>query len=477
MTDKFSNIALRKDGKINSKTLSENYFTSHGQKQLWDAFIISTVNLEFLPLSIRAKLYIDGISTINKCYCGNDVTVLDRKLSIYCSKECGYKSNTKRESTSKRMKDNATEYLEKRKETMIEKYGHAFNFQRESVKEKLSAPKMDVDKVEILKDYNWCYSKYITDKMSATDIGIELGVYYGTVIFYLEKHGFEIRQYVNRSKEEKKIQSWLATEYPTLEVIYNKRINNIEYDIYIPSKNIAIEVNGLFWHSDKPENYHFNKSNNLENVHVFHFTDLDIQSNFELIQSMIRVKLGDCTKIHGRKCEIKQISYKESVQFEIENHIQGTAMSKLRYGIYYKNELVSIMTFGKPRFDDNHEWEIIRMCTKKNTIVVGGASKILNTFIKEHKPKSLLSYSDIRFGTGKVYENLGLFYERNTKPSYVWVDKRAIMTISRYKCNKPQLRKWLETYDDNLSQSENMIKAGYRKYFDCGNKVYTKTYN
>lgn len=469
---RFKEIILRADAKLNSLTLNSAYFTKHNLISIWDEFLDCTSKLDYLPIPHRAKLYLDDIQELNPCYCGNHVTILDRKVSEFCSKECSYKSKERSELTSKRMKENATEYLAKRKATMKDLYGHEFNFQRESVKEKISAPKIGLEKAAILNDYNWCYQKYELEKLSATDIGLEIGVNYGTVLGYLQKHCFNIRQSTNRSKEERKLQSWFEESYSELEILYNTKVNNKEYDFYIPSKNLAIEINGLYWHSNKPSEYHLNKSNNLPDVHVFHFSDLDILTKFSLITSMIKVKLGDCTKIFARKCEVRSVSYKESSNFEIENHIQGTAMSKIRYGLYYNNELVTLMTFGVPRFDKKSQWEIIRMCSKQNLLIIGGASKLFQHFIKTYSPQNIMSYCDIRYGTGNVYDKLGMIYKRNTAPGFVWIDKHGTKPISRFQTQKNQLRKWLPNYDETLSQAENMLRAGYRQYFDCGNKVY-----
>lgn len=338
---RFKEIVLRTDGKLNSLTLNILYFEKHNLMSIWNEFLLSTSKLDYLPIPHRAKLYLDDIRELQPCFCRKPVIILDRKVSLFCSQVCSYKSEKRSEDTSKRMKENATEYLEKRKVTMKNLYGHEFNFQRDSVKKKISAPKIGLEKATILNDYAWCYQKYEVEKLSASDIGIEIDVYYETVISYLRNHGFEIRQYVNRSKEERKLQIWFEKSYSELEILYSTKVNNKEYDCYISSKNLAIEINGLYWHSNKAEDYHLNKSNNLPDIHLFHFTDLDVINKFDLVKSMIKIKLGDCTKIFARKCEVRTVSYKESSQFEIENHIQGTAMSKIRYGLYYDNELVN----------------------------------------------------------------------------------------------------------------------------------------
>ena len=133
---------------------------------------------------------------------------------------------------------------------------------------------------------------------------------------------------------------------------------------------------------------------------------------------------------------------------------------------------VTLMTFGAPRFDKKSQWEIIRICSKPNILVVGGVSKLFQHFIKKHNPQNIMSYCDIRYGTGNVYDKIGMIYKRSTAPGFVWIDKHGTKPISRFQCQKKQMSKWLLTYDDKLSQAENMIAAGYGRYYDCGNKVY-----
>jgi hypothetical protein len=63
------------------------------------------------------------------------------------------------------------------------------------------------------------------------------------------------------SIKERYLREWL--EDNNIEYITNSRkiIPRMELDIYIPDKNIAIEFNGLYWHSTlyKNEKYHYNK--------------------------------------------------------------------------------------------------------------------------------------------------------------------------------------------------------------------------
>lgn len=177
-------------------------------------------------------------------------------------------------------------------------------------------------------------------------------------------------------------------------------------------------------------------------------------------------------KIFARKCVIKDgISKIEEEYFIDNNHKQGYIPSSIQIGLYYSDKLVFIITFGKPRFNKNYEYEIIRLCTDKNKIVVGGASKCFAYFINKYKPKNVISYCDKSVHTGEVYEYMGLTYSHTSKPNYWWV--KDDIKLNRVACQKHKLHNILKD-EFNLSESEsqNMIRCGYSKVSDEGNLVF-----
>jgi hypothetical protein len=179
--------------------------------------------------------------------------------------------------------------------------------------------------------------------------------------------------------------------------------------------------------------------------------------------------------IFARKCEIKEVDSKASKEFQEENHIQGAVNSKFNLGLYFENELVSLMTFGKCRFDKKHEWELLRFCNKLGYHIPGGASRLLKFFEKNYKPKSLVSYADRRWSQGKVYEKLGFTFSHASAPNY-WYWKDAQYLESRIKYQKHKLKNLLEAFDENKTEVENMKANGYNRIFDCGNLVYEKEF-
>lgn len=127
----------------------------------------------------------------------------------------------------------------------------------------------------------------------------------------------------------------------------------------------------------------------------------------DIVQSRLKNLLHcqSMQRIYARKCVVRSVEHNVAVEFLDKNHMQGACQSKYQYGLYYNDELVSIMTFGKSRF--KKEFELTRFCNKLNVTVVGGASKLLRHFLQDHvEIEEIISYADRRLSTGNLYDKL-----------------------------------------------------------------------
>lgn len=211
--------------------------------------------------------------------------------------------------------------------------------------------------------------------------------------------------------------------------------------------------------------------------HIILFSDeIQFASNSDrrlrIIVERILHKNGEHSdKIFARKCEVRNIDTLVSSRFLDANHFQGRGNARIKLGLYYRDELVAVMTFGKPRFAKGYDWELIRYATKSGCTVVGGASKLLSHFRKCFMG-SIITYSDKRWGNGDVYRRLGMRHIATSKPNYWWVkDGRR---ISRYQTQLKQLAELLgPEYDPALSEKDNMMKCGWTKIQDLGNDVFS----
>ena len=275
----------------------------------------------------------------------------------------------------------------------------------------------------------------------------------------------------SHSEGEDEIYYFVKSILPNEEIIRNTRkvlTEQKELDIYVPSKKLAIEFDGLFWHSDrfnKDKKYHINKTLECKEkgISLLHIFENEWYEKSEIVKSIIKSKLGIYdTIIYARKCEIKNISDTEYYDFLEDNHLQGYTPAKIKLGLFYDNELVSCIGIGKSRFNSK-ETELIRYCTKINTLVIGGLSRL----IKNSNVKNLISYLDLRYFDGRGYEKINFKLERRTPPGYIYC--RGTSVYSRYQCQKHKLQKLLgNKFNKNLTESENMTLAGFSKIYDCG---------
>jgi len=199
-------------------------------------------------------------------------------------------------------------------------------------------------------------------------------------------------------------------------------------DIFIPSLNLAIEFNGTFWHSEisgnKNKVYHLNKTKSciFKGIKLIHIFQFEWDTKKEIIKSILKNIIKKTpNKIYARECEVRDITLQCSIDFLEKNHLQGKDKSSIKLGLYHKNELVSVMTFCKSRFDKKCEYEMSRYCNNLNTSIIGGGNKLFSHFINSYRPNSMVSYSDRRYFNGNIYRQLGFTFVDNTSPSYFYL--------------------------------------------------------
>ena len=258
--------------------------------------------------------------------------------------------------------------------------------------------------------------------------------------------------------------------YDYINIIYEKEIiqsyrDGLEIDIYLPDLKIGFEFNGLYWHSEKYKyrNYHLDKTNHFKekDIRIIHIWEDDWVFRNSITKSQIcNLLYKSERKIYARNCYIKEIDSKTSISFLNNNHIQGKVNSSLKLGLYYLDELVSLMTFdhfeGRKRMSDN-EWNINRFCNLINCNVIGGASKLFKYFICNYKPTRIISYADKDWSLGKLYHKLGFNNISESLPDYKYLVNGNRVHKSRYKSSKIKLK-----------ESEYVNKNGLFKIYDCG---------
>lgn len=254
-------------------------------------------------------------------------------------------------------------------------------------------------------------------------------------------------------------------------------LNGKEIDIFIEDLNIGIEHNGVYWHSELhlDNNYHKRKTELAEEkgIQLIHIWEDDWLYKNDIIKSRLNNILGKSERIFARKTVIREVSHKDSESFLNNNHLQSACNASVRLGLYYNEELVSLMTFGKRRrslgqshVEDNYE--LYRYCNKLNLTVVGGASRLFKRFISVYNPVSIISYADRCWSFGNLYEKLGFIFVGDTEPGYSYL----VDGIRQHRFNWRKDILVSKGYDENKTEREIMNELGYFRIYDVGHKKY-----
>lgn len=509
------NNFLNKSKKLNSRKINSKFINSTSMSLIFKETAIFDV---FKPtLKTRLNLILSDIKAPLICEVCNNPHI--RYKTNTCSFRCAnkhperikkIKNNTNYEQLHEKRvitclnKYGANSFTgsvvgkEKIKNSVIKKYGVNNIKQLDTIKQKaidtfnnnfpLNSEKRYQHFSKLGKDKQWNgnideIEEFLKNGNTVKDFSLKNNVAFSTIYNFIKRENREDLITGFYSSTHKKIT--LELEKLNINFIINdqKQIHPYQLDVFIPNHNLAIEVNGVFWHDEKktPNNYHLMKTKLCENkkIQLLHFWDTEINKDINLVMSIIKSYLNLNDIIYARKCNIKQISSQEAKSFQEQNHLQGFHAGKVYLGLFLNNKLIQTMSFGKSRFNKKYEWELIRFCSLKNTKIVGGASRLFRYFLKEYKPHSIISYCDRRIFSGKTYEILGLELIHNSTPNYWYHNNTEVFSrikFQKHKLNKLYERGILKTYNSTLSEKENMILNGFNRIYDCGNSVWAKTY-
>jgi hypothetical protein len=353
---------------------------------------------------------------------------------------------------------------QKIQQTMKDRYGCHFNQQH-----------MTGTAIQSLSDPAWLAKN---NHRLLVDIAGELGVTYHTVSRAFEIHGLEKPDVgYNRSQGEKEIVDWLTSLGVVTDINRRDLLNGPEIDIWIPANRLAIEYNGLFWHCEqsKPDRLYHQKKHQLcvqHQINLIQVTDWHWRNQPNLVKSRIVAKLGmSGSKIGARQCVVQTVSAATAADFMEKNHIQGPCAATVHLALEYQNQVVCILSVGQTRFKAKAQWELIRFAVQQNTSVIGAASKLFQYFVQQHQPTTVISYCDLSWKTGGLYDHLGFRWKRDNGPNY-WYTHQYRTWENRMRYQKHKLAQLLSRFDPNQTEWENMQAHGWDRYWDCGSSVW-----
>lgn len=340
--------------------------------------------------------------------------------------------------------------------------------------------------------YDYSLVKNITPIIS-TKVPIicpEHGVFEQIAHNHLSGYGCLKCSHNGKSKDEAILEKYFIKN----NISYSKNtyqiLNKKELDFYLPDYNIAIEINGMYWHNEtkgKHKYHHLDKLNLCKdkNIRLLQYTDYDLTVKKNIVFSQLNSILNiNKKKIHGRKCIVKEIDTKTKSKFLNKYHLQGNDKAMVKLGLFYNNRLVSVMTFCKRRIamgkksSEEGEYELSRYCVNFNFYILGGASKLLKYFERNYTPSKIVTYADKSRSVGDLYYKLGFEHLHDSNPNYWYFKSHYLIDkiYHRFNFRKNVLSEKLDLFDPNKTEWENMRANKWYRYWDCGNMVFVKVF-
>lgn len=309
------------------------------------------------------------------------------------------------------------------------------------------------------------------------------------------------------SKEEASLDTWVKSlgvdsQKFRFKKDYIGKGKGKEIDIYVPGLKFGIEYCGFYHHGEKQtlhslqikidqhesrnEKYEktdfdspkwkhkakLDKANSLS-IQLITVFEHEWKKSPEKVKAVLKAKMGkNQIKIFARKTEVKEIDKKQSKEFLDAYHLQGDAPTLIRFGLFYENQLIAVIT-GNHHHRIKGQFVLNRLCFKADITVVGGASKLnkaLEIWAKNQGIGEIISWSDNRWSSGGVYKALGYSQAEDVPPDYFYFGGNGKF-YSKQSCQKKNLLKRGASGNTEWEMAQSLKLD---RIYDCGKKTWVK---
>ena len=357
------------------------------------------------------------------------------------------------------------------RQKMKEKYGVEYGYKSKIIRNKINESikeKYGVDNIMHSSKYQRKVKQTMFDKYKVTSGFLTPNAIkshkQGTISKINKKCAEELKQITNKQ---------IKLEKPIFKYIYDIQLGeNILIDIN-PTISHNVYISYPYLLKVVKDNIPVSKEYHLDRLKIAVENGYDLISVFDWDDwEKIKYLLQDKETLYARKLEVKEVDKKECNEFLNNYHLQNTCNGQeIRLGLYKDNELIEIMTFGKPRYNKNYEWELLRLCTKPEYKVVGGAEKLFKHFIELVNPQSVISYCDNSKFSGVVYTRLGFIQKGKPSPSLHWSKGSEHITDNLLR-QRGFDQLFNTNYSKGTSNEELMIEHGWLPIYDCGQMTF-----
>ena len=207
------------------------------------------------------------------------------------------------------------------------------------------------------------------------------------------------------------------------------------------------------------------------------------RSQSEMMQRRLLAHLRIYVQIYARNCEVRKIDKQTAAEFLKKNHSYGDAACRHRYGLYLKRytghtvkknangdcstgytaderpcagDLVAVATFSNGRKWIKGEkvirsFEWTRYASLPGVRLSGGMGRLLKAFIEDVKPDDIMTYADLEWSEGRVYEALEFKLEGVKSPVLFEIDCKIWHRSAKHIANNVR-------YFQNLGSNKYRLK-------------------
>ena len=284
------------------------------------------------------------------------------------------------------------------------------------------------------------------------------------------------RQAIGGNSANSKPNQDIARLLDERQIKYSQEYNIETYSFDFRIDNILLEIDPWITHNStvspfgnpKESFYHYDKSevareHGFRCIHIFDWDNVD-----KILNSISTV----AKTVYARSCEIKEIDNITTNNFIVKYHFQNNVKSQVQIGLFYDGDLISVMTFGKPRYNKKYEYELLRLCTAYDYKIIGGSERMFKYFIRTYNPKSIISYCDLSKFNGDVYNHLGFVYSTTTIGKH-WYNPKSKKHITDNLLRQRGVDQLLnKNYGKDTNNETLMLQEGFVEIFDAGQSTY-----
>ena len=317
----------------------------------------------------------------------------------------------------------------------------------------------------LLGDEKWLRIQLETNEYPLYEVAKFLDCDPTTVSNWANKFGIDISKQKS-SFLERKLYGAIKEQYTGTILQHDRNIiKPLELDLVFPEKQLAIEVCGNYWHSDKfkENNYHQNKYRLCSDsgYQLLTIYEDEINDKFDIVINSILSKLGvlSTPSIYARNTCIKEISKDDKKAFLNQYHIQGNDKSSTAYGLFNDTELVAVISLQLTAT----ETLISRYATSGK--VVGGFTKLLKFVRSKYNKLPITTFADMRWSTGELYKNSGFVQDSIIPISYYYIHK--MKRFHKFNFRKTFITKHFNV-DETHTERQMMNSLHIHRLYDCG---------